>query len=242
MQTQHLTRRSIVTPAVLQMIAYPIAHAILRALCRLRIEGAANLRSVTKGTYILAANHAHDLDPVLLRAAMSWLGTPLFFVARARQDYQWKGWRALVYGDAFFRAWGAYPARKGTKDYAESLQAFVPILQAGYPVAIFPAGMQRPPDYAVRRVRGGVGYLAATTGTPVFPVAIEGTQGLTFLGLLLRRHTITVHIGEPIPVEQKQCPAVEESREVAQRIWESVLAQQQLPAVSSEHAGRVNNP
>ncbi len=92
-------------PGMLQVLAWPFAVLLLFVFARFRVEGRENLRRLPRGV-IFAANHHSQLDPILMRAALPWLSkyVSLFYVARQSSVYDWTGWRALVYGDAFFKA------------------------------------------------------------------------------------------------------------------------------------------
>jgi len=192
-----LPRYAVYTTVVAQGITWIIARALLALFARLEVQGLENLKDLPRGV-IFASNHANDLDPILTRAALPLFSqfSPLFLVARQRQDYEWTGWKAVVYCNPLFRALGAYPAFKGTKNYKKSLRIMVDIGRAGYPIVIFTGGKQLTPTGPVQ-VRGGTGYLCHATKQPIVPMAIEGTFGFGPRLFLRRPHSV-VRYGKPL--------------------------------------------
>src|SRR3989344_2359371 len=118
-----------ILPFILQLIAWPFAHAVFRITGSFKVTGYEHIKNI-KSPVIFVANHVNDLDPVLTRAMLPMFSKPLFWLARYRAYYDslpkeqhgWKGWQSMLYSDLFFRSWGAHPALAGTGDYATSLQ------------------------------------------------------------------------------------------------------------------------
>jgi len=180
-----------------QSIAWILARVLLAVLARVEVRGLENLKDLPKGV-IFAGNHINDIDSVLIRTALPlWSRfAPLFAVARQRKDYQWRGWKAFVYNDLFFRLLGAYPAFSGTHDYVASLRLIVSIVRKDHSLIIFTGGKQKTPTEPVC-AHGGTGYLVFATGHPVVPVAIEGSYVFgpkTFL----KRPSMVVQFGHAI--------------------------------------------
>lgn len=207
-------------PYVLQAIAWPIAVGIFNIRGKFTVIGKENLKNL-KGTFVIASNHVGEVDPISQRAALGWFPkTPLFWVSRPRTHYTWKGWRKIVYGEWFFKSWGAYPAYKGKKDYATSLQHHIKILKDGLPVAIFPQGLKARDEGPQAPVHGGIAFLAYHTNVPIVPVLIEGTRGLNAWHLFFGKKNISLTIGEPIYVDDR---LVEEQEHVYKRIARNVM-------------------
>lgn len=188
----------VIPPSLLFALTRLPARVFFMFFAGLKVEGAENLKSLPRGA-IFAANHTTEADPIIMTLLFKPLSRhlPLFFVSREKTYYGWHGWRKLLYGGAFFKMWGAYPAYAGTKDYEVSLRNHIGLLNDGCSVCIFPEG-KRNFDGVVREARGGVAYLAHRTGCPVVPVALSGVTGLTLKNLLLRRHRIVIKIGKPL--------------------------------------------
>lgn len=183
-------------PALLQLIAWVPTNILLK-LGVFEVKGLEHLDLSHRG-YIFASNHVNEIDPVAIRAALPWKAIhTLFYVARAREDYTWSGWRRFVYGDWFFQGWGAYPAYKGTGDYETSLKHHIEFAYDGNHVCIFPEGKLNPEKEKI--ARGGVMYLAHRTNRMIVPVTLEGTRGFHFFKAIRGGHKITITFGKPKP-------------------------------------------
>jgi len=180
-----------------QVLAWLLAKLLLLVFTRTEVQGRENLdRCNTKAVF--ASNHVSDLDPVLMRTCLPLFSrfAPLFVVARKHKDYTWSGWKSMVYRDGFFQSLGAFPALKGTRDYAKSLKLFAALGRTGSSIVIFTGGKQQTPVEPVK-IRGGTGYLCWATNSPIVPVAIEGTFDFGVRAMLRRQH-IVVRYGEPV--------------------------------------------
>lgn len=186
-------------PRLLQTFAWGPTRTLLNTFTHFRVRGAHRIRHLRQA--IFAANHANELDPIIVTAALSPLGrfAPMYYVARGRDFYPKHefGWKSFIYGGTFFKAWGAYPALAGMKDYARSLEAHHALLRHGHSLCMFPEG-GRTRDGNLREAHGGIGYLLHATQVPVVPVAIKGTFQLSPQKFLSGRHRVSVTFGEPL--------------------------------------------
>lgn len=180
------------------MVAWLFMKAFTTMFCRVEVEGMEKLATLPHAL-IFASNHLGDLDAILLRTVLPLFSrhAPLFVVARTKRDYEWQGWRRFAYSDALFCSLGAYPAVKGTHDYATALAPHVAIGTSGGTVLVFTGGMQHSPDEPVKS-HGGTGYLAWATGSPVVPVVVWGTYGFSPRRTLFRRRRVVIHYGAPL--------------------------------------------
>lgn len=187
-----------VIPYMLQKIGYVVFYTLFKIFVRLEVVGREYLETQT-GPFILAANHTHELDPTVFPLVFSFFSKhfPLYFVTNPTEKYKTFGWRGLIYGGRFFKAFGGYPVFSGKKDYAYALQTHVDILRYGHSVCIFPEG-KRTPDGALGPARGGLGYLADATHVSVVPVAIDSFYNISLLDFFLRRKKVRISIGKPI--------------------------------------------
>lgn len=165
----------------------------LLAVYRTRCSGAEHV-PVTGG-FILAGNHASNLDPPLL-----WAASPrgLHFLAKQELfDNPLLRW-------AYSRVW-AIPIRRGAADRLAIGRATA-LLEAGDAVGIFPEGTRQLPDAPVdesAEAHAGVAFIAMRAGVPVVPVGIAGTDRALPKGALLPRFPrVTVCYGEPIRPEE----------------------------------------
>ncbi|GAA2042483.1 lysophospholipid acyltransferase family protein [Yaniella flava] len=150
------------------------------------------------GGFIVASNHLSFLDSVIIQAL---LPRQVRFFAKA--DY-WtqKGLKGKVMR-GFFDSVGSIPVERG--DHSASVTALkqlVDFIEAGDGVGIYPEGT-RSRDGRLYRGRTGVGWLALTTGIPVIPVGLIGTDKLQPPGkrIVLPRK-FEIRVGEPVQVEK----------------------------------------
>lgn len=158
----------------------------------IRVEGREHLPAT--GAVILASNHLSFIDSVVIRLAAP---RRVSFLAKA-EYFTGRGLRGAVVR-WFFTAAGSVPVPRGSHRAAQaSLDTARGVLDAGNVFGIYPEGT-RSLDGRLYRGRTGVGWLALTTGAPVVPVALEGTERLQPVGKRLPRpHRVTVRFGPPL--------------------------------------------
>ncbi len=214
-------------PFLLQVLAWPLAHAIFRISGSFSVQGYEHIKDI-RGPVVFAANHVNDLDPVLTRAMLPWFSKPLFWVARFRKDYDtyadnpFRGWRGVLYTDWFFRSWGAYPAYKGTGDYEKSLRHHLKLLRSGYSVCIFPQGGQAKFVGEGAPARGGAVFLAQHMNVPLVPIAIKGTHKVGPKQLFLERTEFEIFILPPVIVGKEVTEYKHEAQKIMRTVWERV--------------------
>jgi 1-acyl-sn-glycerol-3-phosphate acyltransferase len=170
---------------ILYRVVGVVARPVIRAVWGVRPKGAA----LPPGPVIVVSNHDSLLDPFVLGAAVD---RPLRFVAK---EELWANRLAGVVLDAL----GGIPVRRGRGDL-DAMQAAASALRAGEAVAIFPQGTVLGNDE--RPWHRGAARLALGTGTPIVPVRIVGAERALRPGTRrLRRATVRVLVGTPIPVE-----------------------------------------
>jgi 1-acyl-sn-glycerol-3-phosphate acyltransferase len=201
---------------------YEVVHAVLPPVAKLywrpRIEGLENIPS--SGPVIMASNHLSFADSMVIP----------FFVPRkvvflAKEDYFTgtgiKG--ALVRG--WFEGIGMVPVdRDDTKAALASLDIALEVLGRGEAFGIYPEGT-RSRDGRLYRGRTGVAHLALTSGAPVVPVGLTGTENIQPVGTTFpRRADVTVRFGEPLHFESTYdgVPAGRARREVTDVIMNAI--------------------
>ncbi len=164
-----------------------------RAVYRPTVEGAANVPA--RGPVIFAANHRAALDTavisfVLPHRRIRFLGKAEYFTG--------KGPRGRLMAN-FVDALGYIPVERGNAHAGlAALGAAQQVLNAGGAFGIYPEGT-RSLDGRLHRGHTGVAVLALTTGAPVVPVGLSGTEGLRPDGVRIPRRTpITVRFGRPL--------------------------------------------
>ncbi|MCJ1672959.1 1-acyl-sn-glycerol-3-phosphate acyltransferase [Rathayibacter sp. VKM Ac-2929] len=167
-----------------------------RMIYRPIVEGRDNVPRT--GRVILASNHLSFIDsPVLTLLAPR----PVQFLAKA--DYFTGTGARGAASRSFFTAVGAVPVERGAGQAAqEALDLGRAILERDEAFAVYPEGT-RSRDGRLYRGRTGVAWLALTTGAPVVPVGLVGTQELQPVGSRIPRlHRITVRFGDPLDLSR----------------------------------------
>jgi len=172
---------------------------------------------------IFASNHTSELDPILIPVSIPVFKSsgPMFYASLPKGLYlDLTKWKDILYGGLFFKAWGAHPVRLGVKNYAFSLERHRQILEDGGKVCIFPEG-GRARDCKPKKAKGGIGYLAHTTGAVVIPVYIGGVCEND----PNRSKHITVDYGKPVIFNTKDDVADKERLEQYKVFAESVMGE-----------------
>ncbi len=201
---------------------YEVVHAVLPPVAKLywrpRIEGLENIPGT--GPVIVASNHVSFADSMVIP----------FFVPRkvvflAKEDYFTgtgiKG--ALVRG--WFEGIGMVPVdRDDTKAALASLDIALEVLGRGEAFGIYPEGT-RSRDGRLYRGRTGVAHLALTSGAPVVPVGLTGTENIQPVGTTFpRRADVTIRFGKPVQFQGTYdgVPAGRARREVTDVIMNEI--------------------
>ncbi len=138
-----------------------------QAMSRISLEGA--LDEIPRdGPLIIAANHASNLDAVVVG---SWL------IPRLGRRIHWLGKRELF--DWPIVGWvaangGVHPVDRAAAD-VEAFRLARRILDEGHVLFVFPEGT-RSPDGALQEARDGVAVLAMRTGAPIVPIGIGASD------------------------------------------------------------------
>ena len=148
----------------------------------------------TTGPVILAPNHLAVLDSFIVPLV---LPRPVSFLAKA--EYFSGGGARGSLTKWLFGSLGAIPVERGRGRAAkEALDAAERVLLGGGAFGIHPEGT-RSPDGRLYRGRTGVARLALSTGAPVVPVGLIGTDKLQPRGTKIPRpHPVTVRFGDPL--------------------------------------------
>ena len=145
-----------------------VSRPLVYGLFRLEARG---LERLPEGGFVLAANHASNLDP--------WaLGIPLFpqrwlrFMAKS-ELYWWPLSGVL-------RTGGAFRVRRGEGDI-QAVETAVELVRSGEVVVMFPEGTRQQKGLHKKwdaRPHTGAARIADRAGSPLVPAAIKGTDRL----------------------------------------------------------------
>lgn len=161
---------------------------VLRLVYRVKIEGRSNVPR--EGPVILASNHRSFLDSIFIPLV---IGRRVTFVAKAEYfDSKKTAW--------FFRGVGQIPIRREGGSASEgALMAATDVLRNGGVFGIYPEGTRTRDGYT-HRGHTGVARLALSTGAPIVPVGLVGTDECQPTDKKLPRlfRKVTIRFGPPI--------------------------------------------
>ncbi len=178
------------------MALYDLTRVLTRGsiatLCRPTVEGLHNVP--IDGPFIVAPNHLSFFDSVIVQALTP---RPVAFFAKA-EYFTGKGLKGKAM-KTFFEAVNSIPVERGEQAASvQALKTLLDLLSHGDGVGIYPEGT-RSRDGILYRGRTGVGWLALTTGAPVVPVGIIGTENLQPAGKkTFRPAKFTLRFGKPL--------------------------------------------
>ncbi|MCM1544843.1 MAG: 1-acyl-sn-glycerol-3-phosphate acyltransferase [Ruminococcus sp.] len=160
----------------------PAAKAALKLLFDLTCDGTENIPA--QGGFIIAANHVHFFDPVMIIANCQ---RTCHFMAKSDL------FSRPIFG-SFLKAMNAFPVKRGTSD-KNALEFAEKIINNGWVLGIFPEGT-RSKSFAPQKAKNGVAYIARRTKADVLPVSIYRTPGKRSI-----RPKVSLRFGEIIPNE-----------------------------------------
>ena len=146
----------------------------------------------TSEPFVYCSNHQSLVDIIVLGAVLPG-------------DYKWAAKRSLL--NIPFLGWhlrlaGHVPVdrKPGSSAANETIDRFVGVLRGGKPLLVFPEGT-RTLDGELRTFKKGAFQAAVRSGSPIVPVALDGTHGMMSKGESNTGQgtkTVLVKIGAPI--------------------------------------------
>lgn len=160
-------------------------RVLLRVGWRLDIEGLDRLPP--RGPFLMTANHASEIDPIVLSAAMPFRVT--YLAGQELDQYP------LLF--AIIRLFNPIFVRRGVGDVG-AMKACLERLARGEVLVIFPEGGVVQPGMGT--LHQGAAFLAIRAQVPVVPVALLGLTKMWPLGARFPRPgRVGIRIGDPIP-------------------------------------------
>jgi len=196
---------------------YRLAKALLSrplqlAYC-IEVDG---IERVPDGPSIVAANHRSFMDSVFLALVVD---RPVSFLAKAEYfDRRRTAW--------IFRSTGQIPLQRGSPMGARrALDAAVDVLAEGGVVGIYPEGT-RSRDGLLHRGNLGPARLAATTGAPIVPVGLVGTEAVQAPDQRLPRvgKRVVVRFGSPLRLDPHDASHHDYLRAITDRMMADIAA------------------
>ncbi|WP_046470758.1 lysophospholipid acyltransferase family protein [Allosalinactinospora lopnorensis] len=140
-----------------------------RAMWPLHVEGTHHIPP--QGPVILASNHLSNIDPLFIGVAVP---RPVVFIAKRELFAE-----GTLVQRTFTRALRAIGQlsidRRPGQSSQEAMENSLRVLKEGTAFGIFPEGT-RSPDGRLYRGQTGLAWLALSSGAPVVPLALSGTD------------------------------------------------------------------
>lgn len=172
--------------------ARALTRPVARVVYRPTVEGRENVPRT--GPVLFASNHLSFIDSVVITVIAP---RDVRFLAKA-EYFTGTGVRGRA-SKVFFESIGAIPVdRESSTAAQDSLERGREVLEGGGAFAIYPEGT-RSRDGRLYKGRTGVAWLGLTTGCPIVPVALAGTEELLPVGATVpRRRPVSIRFGGPI--------------------------------------------
>jgi 1-acyl-sn-glycerol-3-phosphate acyltransferase len=187
------------------LVKWSIVNPFLYTYFRGKIYGTEKIPQ--SGSYIVVCNHASNLDPPILGAAIS---RPTSFMAKEEL------FRVPILKTAIALC-GAYPVKRDAGDLA-AIKSAIKSIDRGWLSGIFLGGT-RTNDGKISEPKLGAALIAAKTQTPLIPASIWGTEKSQKSSNLWLPTPITIRFGniiappqsskkEDLQIVTKQCAKV----------------------------------
>jgi 1-acyl-sn-glycerol-3-phosphate acyltransferase len=217
-------------------VLYSVTHSLVPPLAKLvwrpTVEGLEKVPST--GPVIVASNHLSFADslviPIVAPRLVVFLAKADYFTGTGLKGALSRGW---------FTGMGMIPVdRDDTRAAIASLDVALEVLGRGEAFGIYPEGT-RSRDGRLYRGRTGVGHLALTSGAPVVPVGLRGTENIQPVGTRFPRLAdVTVRFGDPLHFAGRYdgVPTGRARREVTDEVMAAIqaLSGQELAGVYNE--------
>ncbi len=164
-------------------ILKPLGVLISRIFFKIKYIGKENIPA--DGGYIIASNHIHGLDPLIIALGLPKKKQMHFMAKKELWDNPFTAW--------CFTKVNGFPVSRGRAD-TTSFKHAIEVIKKGFILGIFPEGT-RSKDGTPQKARRGVSAIAASAKSGILPVAVYNNEGCKF------RSKYTVKYGKFIPYE-----------------------------------------
>ncbi|WP_017613437.1 lysophospholipid acyltransferase family protein [Nocardiopsis salina] len=205
-----------------------VVAPLSRAVWPQRVEGVHHVPA--EGPVILASNHLALIDPLFIGTACP---RPVRFIAKRELFDESTLPRKAV--SRVLRALGPLSVdRRPGQSAQEAMDESVEVINGGEVFGIFPEGT-RSPDGRLYKAQTGLAWLALTTGAPVVPLALSGTERILPPGRKVPSfNRVGVRFGTPVDLSpwSGQAHRARPRREASDAIMAAVAklsGQEQVP-------------
>ena len=160
----------------------------LRWFSDFTVDGQENIPK--SGPLLVASNHLSNLDPAIVAAALP--RPPVFLAKQELFKYS--------LGSILMRGYGAFPVDRRRADIRALNWLTHQLLRERRIAIVFPEGT-RSKNGGLLRAQHGLARIAMSTGVPVIPVSLTGSENLQNpLKVLKPTATLRLRIGKPFVV------------------------------------------
>jgi 1-acyl-sn-glycerol-3-phosphate acyltransferase len=200
-----------------------------------------------RGPLLLAANHIGDFDPFVIAVALYRAGVVPRIMATG-------GILAAPIAGPLLERTGGIRVERGTELARHALRVTEVALAHGGHIVAYPEGrVGLAPDFYPERGRTGMARLALGVGVPVIPVSQWGAHEVlqygndwgklrTFLGAIVRRPALRVHVGPPVRLDDLQLGRVGDANRARMRIAAAITRGLVPLRAGEEAAPRFTDP
>lgn len=174
-------------------IVRPFINVLFKILYRPKYIGLENIPK--KGRIILAGNHTHNFDCILL---ISSTKRQIHFLAK---DSLIKGWKKVIFNNM-----GIIPVNRSIKDH-DALENGIKTLELDNVIGIFPEGTFNRTEDITLPFKFGAVKMAKETNSMIVPFTITGE-------FKLFRKSVKIHFLEPISIQNDLVKENEKLRKI----------------------------
>lgn len=171
----------------------------LRVICGVRVQ-VKGMENCPKGPVVVLSKHQSAWETFWLGAYLPYPGAYVYKESLNRIPFF--GWALWSFGLL------SIDRSNGRSAFRSLVTKGPAFLKRGWWIILFPEGTRVPPGEHVKFKTGGA-RLAAATGAPILPVALNSGVCWPKNSIAKIPGTITVSIGKPIPTEGRDLKAVE---------------------------------
>jgi 1-acyl-sn-glycerol-3-phosphate acyltransferase len=194
-------------------LGHSLSKLVSKVVCSFRVQDGERLENLPKGLLIVS-NHVSFLDPPFIGGAFR---EPIFYFAR-------KTLFDHPVANFLYTRVNAIPVNQ-EKPEISSLKLVISLLKDGEKVLIFPEGERTLDGKMKTEGEPGVGMIVCKANVPVLPVRLFGPEKALPRGSKkLKRHPVTLAVGEPVALDDLVNDESLSSKERYQAIANRIMA------------------